>query len=818
MDNTQPEETMRDSIPFLYVLEARPFAYPLEWGNCKSPSCGNKFSLMVEDDLPKSDASFRHKDAMSRRGFLAASSGVLIGLGAAAYGIDDAFFSNPPIQNEMAVGSFTIRLVPLGPHGRPLPGKYSIQITHRATGDLQLLTTAQDGNFLWATGGPVDARDESGGSFYVTAKRLVAATQTKITSASLDSKGALLKGMLFPEQGSPSRAVPVGFIVRIEEAAKAQLRLVFELSKPGKHLYQRVSIRLASDPDEAFFGFGEQLTYLNLKGQLVPLISQEHGIGRGMPLITQLVDKVEPGAGGTPLATETASTFFMTSTGKAMLVEGTSYMEADLREPAVARLDKYEPRASLLVFAGVNPLERLEVASSYIGRFDPLPDWVHDGVILGQEGGGNAVLDAIGQARANDIPLAGVWIQDWCGERISDVGVQVWWNWQLDKTLYPNWDQIVAEMDKTGSKVLTYINPYLSAVPGHDSLYQEAQQNGYLVLNEDDTPYHIPNTDIPVGVVDLSNPAARKWLGGVINSMIKSTRATGWMADFGEGLPMSGVRIHAGDPAVFHNRYPEEWAKLNREVVDSQQDPATFLPFLRSGFTRSPRYMTLGWLGDQLQTWNHYDGMKTAVTGMITGGLSGFSFLHSDIGGYLSLPSPTGGRVFTRTPQLLMRWMELGALSPVMRTHPGLAPTQNLQWNSTPQLIGQLKRCVYIYRSWSRYRRELVNKASKRGLPMIRALFLHYPEDPETFDLPYQYMIGSELMAAPVLEPDSDSVRVYLPKGRWLNLFTGDLYGSTAKGGYYVIPAPIGQPAFLGKQGSTVTEEVSSNLAYLKSS
>jgi alpha-glucosidase len=752
---------------------------------------------------------------LSRRGFLAASGGAVIAAGAVAYGIDAAVTSQPQVASRLKVGGFMLALEPLDGTRRGSPGSYALQVTHEELLGIVVASSASDGNFIWATGGPVDAKDESGGSFYVSATRKVAATKTRVTRAVQTGETALIEGVLLPsaDQGVPGHKV--AFRVSVEEDAKRRLRVSVRLLGKQAASYQRLSLRLASEPNEAFFGFGEQLTYVNLKGQRVPLIAQEHGIGRGMPLITQAVDKVEPGAGGTPLATETSSTFFMTSSGKAMLLEGTAYVEADLSEPEVARLDSYVPSASLVIFAGSNPLERLELATSYTGRFHPLPDWVHQGVILGQEGGTKAALDVLAQAEENEIPLAGMWMQDWCGERVSNVGLQVWWNWQLDEQLYPHWDRIVSALDKQGAKVLTYVNPYLSAVRGHDALYQEAKERGYLVLEDDGKPYHIPNTDIPVGVVDLSNPEARQWMKGVIEKMISITKAKGWMADFGEGLPMQGVKIASGEPALFHNRYPEEWAKVNREAVEDQADPSQYLPFERSGFTRSPGYMTLGWLGDQLQTWNHYDGMKTAVTGMITGGMCGFAFLHSDIGGYLSLPSPFGGRLFLRTPELLMRWMELGAMSPVMRTHPGLAPAQNLQWNSTPELIAQLKRCVGIYRAWASYRRELVKEGSAHGWPITRQLFLHYPEDPVTYSLAYQYMLGSELMAAPVLEPGVESVRVYLPVGRWKNLFTGELYGSKSQGDYYDVPAPIGTPALLGKHGSTVTEQVAANLVSL---
>jgi alpha-glucosidase (family GH31 glycosyl hydrolase) len=136
----------------------------------------------------------------------------------------------------------------------------------------------------------------------------------------------------------------------------------------------------------------------------------------------------------------------------------------------------------------------------------------------------------------------------------------------------------------------------------------------------------------------------------VIAGMVSETGCSGWMADFAEGLPMQGVRIASGDPREFHNMYPVVWAKVNRLAAEATGKQDEMLPFHRSGFTTSPGHMTLGSLGDQLQSWDGYDGMRSAVCGMVSGGLSGYSVLHGDVGGYLSLPNPWGGeRLFLST-------------------------------------------------------------------------------------------------------------------------------------------------------------------------
>ncbi len=716
------------------------------------------------------------------------------------------------------------------------PSRCSLAVSHRGNPGKVLWSTVEDGRFLWATAGECDYADHFGGSFDVSST-ITATVSTVVLeeisaaddggtvslvghlearSTDVSGVGAAGTGAVGQEDLPGPAGDPVAVEMRFVEVSGRDLRIEVSLGSPGEESrfpggYSRLVLRMASSTEEAFFGFGEQLTWCNLAGQLVPLISQEHGIGRGLPMVTEAVNSIIPGAGGTPVATETASAFWHTSEGRSFLVEGTCYGEVDLRVPGVVRLEHHATSLVAHVFSGTDPLDVLEAATEVIGRFRELPSWVHGGVILGIQGGTERVDEAIQVASAAGIEVAGVWLQDWCGRRKSLFGSQLWWDWHLDEELYPGWPSMVDGLRSRGTRVLTYVNPYLSTVPGHDDLYREALERGFLVRDLHGEAYLIPNSDIGSAVVDLSNPEARSWMVSVIAGMAESTGASGWMADFGEGLPMQGVDIFSGDPSSFHNAYPVAWAEVNRDAVDSLQAPEEMLPFNRSGFTSSPGFMTLGWLGDQLQTWDEFDGMRTAVCGMVSGGLSGFSLVHGDVGGYLSLPNPWGDdRLFTRTPELLMRWMELGALSPVFRTHEGLDPASNLQWDSTPEILAHLRRCVGIYRAWAGYRESLVAEAARTGAPVVRHPFLHFPHDAGTYHLRHQYMLGAELMVAPVLDPDVDTVQVYLPAGFWRHLWTGTTYGSAEAGGWSEVPAPLGRPAVLAREDSEVTARIAS--------
>ena len=298
---------------------------------------------------------------------------------------------------------------------------------------------------------------------------------------------------------------------------------------------------------------------------------------------------------------------------------------------------------------------------------------------------------------------------------------------------------------------------------------------------------------------------------GIIKAQVIGAGAKGWMADFGEALPYDAVLSSGAAASSYHNQYPEAWARLNREAIQEAglADEAVF--FSRSAYTRSPGYSTLFWEGDQMVTWDNFDGIKTAVTGLLSSGLSGFSFNHSDIGGYTTISNPLMN--YHRGKELLLRWMELNAFTTIYRTHEGNLPDANVQFYSDNETLAQFSRFAKVYAAWAPYRVQLVQEAAQTGLPVVRHPFIHYPGDPEVYKLSYQqFMVGSEFMVAPVLDKGQTQVRAYLPAGEWLHLWSGQKYGDPVKGTYVTVDAPIGRPAVFYRTGSEAGEAFAASL------
>jgi sulfoquinovosidase len=675
-----------------------------------------------------------------------------------------------------------------------------LQILHKNKPDRILWETVPDGTFITADSAVAEIKDFGTpmGFFSITDSVSVSYGNPTIDKIEVAGGTATVSGRLTSAAGS------VPYKLAFQALSTSTLRFTISADGPNASNINRITLQAASVAQEGFFGFGEQLTYFNQKGHILPIVVQEHGVGRGRPIVTELIDLFADQGGGSPYITEAVAPHFMTSRLRSLFLENSEYSTFDMRPFDRVVIKVWSGTMTGRILYGETPLDLIEAYTEYSGRMRALPDWVHSGVILGVVGGTAAVRAKLDNARKANIPVAGLWIQDWVGVRITPVGTQLWWNWQLDEAYYPGWKELVADVESQGGRMLIYINPFLSVEPGHDSLFTEAKAKGYLVENTDGTPFLNKNSNFHAALLDLTNPDARSWIKNVIKTeMIEKARASGWMNDFGEAIPFDG-KIYGGDPAAWHNRYPEEWARVAREAIEESGRGDDIVFFDRSGFTRSPGYATLFWLGDQLQSWDAYSGIKTAVVGLLSGGVSGFSLLHSDTGGYDSLQLHFAGKevpVLARTPEMQMRWTELNAFTAVLRTHEGLEPSVATQFDASPETLAHMERFARVYKGLAPYRKQLVAEAATRGYPVVRHLFLHFPGDPNTHGLRYQFLLGPDLMIAPVLDKDANAVEVYFPDGaEWADLWSRADAGNP---GHWVrMPAPILKPAVFIRKDS----------------
>ncbi len=650
---------------------------------------------------------------------------------------------------------------------------------------------------------------ESRGSFRIKDKLTALCTDQFIKSTDVKADRIVIRGELACT--GPEARVPYQLTF---SGAGSQIRFEARIDSHEIEM-NRTFLTLESQRDEGFFGFGEQFTYFDLKGREVPLITQEQGIGRGAQPIT-LGANLTAGAGGDWHTTYIGVPYFITSLGRSLFLENYEYSIFDLRATDRFTVEVFSSVMTGRIPTPGSPLELIEQYTQFAGRMRPLPDWIHRGAVIGLQGGTDEVKKAIAELDGQKTPIAAFWLQDWVGQRTTNFGKQLWWNWELDRDRYAGWDALAADLKKRDVRIMTYINPFIADVAEKKqnvrrNLFKEASEKGYLIRHPDGSPYLILNTDFSAAMIDLTNPDARRWIKEIIKTEMINIGSSGWMADFGEALPFD-AKLFSGEPASsYHNRYPEEWAAVNREALQ-EAGKTDHVFFCRSGFTRSPSQATLFWLGDQLVSWDEYDGIKSSVTGLLTGGISGFALNHSDIGGYTTINNPL--KNYHRSKELFQRWVELNAFTTVFRTHEGNRPEENHQFNSDQETLQHFARFAKIHEAWFDYRKKLMEEASTRGWPVNRHLYIHYPDDPEVRGIRYEeFLVGSDLLVAPVLDPGARTVSVYLPKGEWVHLWTGDTKGSTDHGVRITVDAPIGKPAVFVKKGSAAGEAFRKELA-----
>jgi alpha-glucosidase len=430
--------------------------------------------------------------------------------------------------------------------------------------------------------------------------------------------------------------------------------------------------------------------------------------------------------------------------------------------------------------------------------------------VLGLQGGTQEVTGIVAEMQAADADIAAVWLQDWTGRRTTSFGDRLWWTWQLDRQQYPGWEEMVAQFEAQGIKVLTYINPWLvdAAEKGDTSirnLYQEAAEAGYLVQTDAGVPYLVDQNGFDAALMDFTNPAARDWYADIIAEEVIGSGASGFMADFGEGMPYDGV-LYQGSPATEHNRYPQLWSEVVQQGC-LRADMPDCVAFMRSGYLTSSQHTPMMWAGDQMVDFSHGDGLASAVLSMNAGGVSGSPLWHSDVGGYTSINAVV--KDYVRPPDLNERWAEMEAFGVMMRTHEGNRPAANQQVYDTPQTRAAFAKMTRLHAALADYREQVVAEAVESGLPARRHPWLVFPES-AVADADLQFFLGEHLMVAPVVESGADSVSVTFPPGRWVHVLTGEQF----EGDQTVqVSAPLGTPAAFVQQGDPVGEQIVAALA-----
>lgn len=564
----------------------------------------------------------------------------------------------------------------------------------------------------------------------------------------------------------------------LRAAAERHLAVTVTAADPS---HNRVSVATDCAPDEHFLGFGGQSFDVDHRGQTVPLWVQEDGIGKA---------EIDAYIGlwfleGRRHSTHTPMPIYVSSRGYALALD-TPYRSIFAMcsddEDAV-RIEAWEGEARLHLFAGPSPLEAIERVTAWTGRPDLPPPhafapWID--AIYGED----EVRRVAQKLRAEDVPVSVIWTEDWRGAKPAGDGWVLDEDWEVDRELYPDFEGLAADLHHEGFEFLIYHNSFLdSTVP----VYDEAVELGHTIRDESGAPYLFEGVKFhPTTMLDLSSPDAVAWAKQKYRDSLE-LGADGYMADFAEWLPHDAVLASGEDALARHNLYPVDWQRLNRELFAEMQaeDGRERLFFVRSAYLGSQPLVSVVWAGDQQTDFSRGDGYPSVIPMGIGLGVTGFPYYGHDIGGYMSQGTePT-------TRELWFRWVTLGALTPVMRTHHGREALVNWDWESDAASTAHFRRWARLHMQLWPYLYEHARRASATGAPMFRPLALDHPDFEPGWTATDQFLLGDRIVVAPVVEEGATRREVALPPGDFYPLLGGAPASGTimAEAGIEDIPA-----------------------------
>ena len=499
--------------------------------------------------------------------------------------------------------------------------------------------------------------------------------------------------------------------------------LPFCFMRPTPEYSRQFAATFSLGPDEKIYGCGESFTSLNKRGQKVVLWSYDcHGVQHdGMY-------KPVP--------------FFLSSRGYGMFLHTTCPATFDFGHSyhETTTLFTGDEDLDLFVFLG-DPKEVLSEYTALTGR-SPVPPLWSFGLWMSKctYKSEKEARDVAKKLRQNRIPSdvihldTGWFEEDWrCDYRFST-------------TRFKNPAKMIKDLGKQGFKIslwqLSYFNP-------KNRLFPEIVEKGLAVT---DGKGGLPTED---ATLDFSNPATVKWyqknLAGLLKMGVGAIKV-----DFGEAAPLRGVYHSGKNGFAEHNYYPLRYNKAAADVT--RQVTGENIIWARSAWAGSQRY-PLHWGGDAE---NSYGGMRSTLRGGLSFGLSGFSFWSHDIGGFVNAP----------TEPLYLRWAPFGIFTSHTRCH-GMFPRE--PWVYGEDFVEKFRSIVEMKYRLMPYVYAQAVDSSKKGSPMLRALFFEYPEDATSWLIEDEYLFGSDLLVAPLME-EVDQRDVYLPPGTWVDYQTKQSY------------------------------------------
>lgn len=538
--------------------------------------------------------------------------------------------------------------------------------------------------------------------------------------------------------------------VTLRDADSTQVKYTpFSFIKRGSDNARRINPVFTLTADEMIFGCGESATGLNKVGQKVNLfVTDPQG-----PETDQMYKPIP---------------FFMSNRGYGMFMHTSAPVTCDFGATYIGlnKMFMGDENLDLFVFFG-EPKDILDEYTDLVGKPGMPPlwsfgTWMSRITYFSEKEG----YDVAANIRKNKYP---------CDVIHFDTG---WFDvdWQCDykfsENRFQNPQQMLKDLKSQGFHVCLWQLPYFT--PKNRYFPELIKKDMYVKNGNGELPYE----DV---VLDFSNPETVKWyqdkLAGLLNIGVSAIKV-----DFGEAAPLNGIYASGKSGWYEHNLYPVRYDMAVSEITKKLHNEN--IMWARAAWAGSQRY-PLHWGGDAATT---NTGMLGTLRAGLSFGLSGFSFWSHDMGGFVK-----------STPEdLYCRWLPFGFLTSHTRAH-GAPPTEPWLYDS--------KRVQDVFRKSAEMKYRLMpyvyaqaKECTEKGLPMLRALFVEFPDDPGAWKVDDEYLFGSQILVAPLLESGITGRTVYLPEGKWIDYQTEKVY----EGGWHKIEAGSLPIIMLVRDGSVI--------------
>ncbi|MCL2030855.1 MAG: alpha-glucosidase [Oscillospiraceae bacterium] len=535
----------------------------------------------------------------------------------------------------------------------------------------------------------------------------------------------------------------------------------------------RVKLQFPARPDEPVYGGGAQYRSLDLRGRRIPLWVREKRLAERM--LPHPAARFR-GMGEHPSLYPVP--FFLTGRQVWHYFQCQAPVIFDFRPNRSYRVELFDLPASIVIGHAAEPMEALKQATRVLGRQPVVPQWAVDGACIEIQGGAEEMMRVLKSIKESGALVGSMWLRDWTGLRDAGAGKKPFYDWYWNRETYPSLDEVIRELAGRGIRSMAYLNPHFSI---EGSQFAEAGMKGYLVKKPQGGNYICDMGGFMAGLLDLTNVSACFWMKEVIKNNILKLGFCGYMADMGNYLPADAVLSSGESPVRMHNRWAALWAALNREAIREAGRTADTVFYTRTGWIDSNAHTMMVSTGEHLAGWGRETGLPSALTASLSLSCSGMGLSHTDCGGNV-------GFLSRRSRELYLRWLDYAMFTPVLRVVRGAAGAW--QYDSDRETLAHFARATRLHRALSGYMRQLVRENALEGHPVMRPMFMQFPGQPAFERVQNQYMLGPELLAAPVLIAHQKKQRLLLPDGHWVHLWTGRAYA----GGEHTVMAPPGQP------------------------